>query len=637
MVATIGVWWLNRPDEREASAREISAALAASLTQGALPAGLRVDPRVDLEPVVAGMDDAVHRVTAGTVEVNDHRDAATVALRHEWTVQPGQQPWTYDTTAQLEWRADHWQVRWSPQILAPGLHTGERMTAYRLSAVRGEVVGGDGTPLVTERAVFRIGVDRARTDPATALASARDLGKALEIDVDRYVARVEGAGPKAFVEALVVREGDPRVRDLPALALSGVVALSDELPLAPTAGFARPLLGTVSEATAEDITASRGRLRVGDLVGMSGLQKAHETRLAGTTGYVVRASIPGDRARDLHRVPPVDGLPVHVTLDEKHQLAAEHILEQVGPASAVVMVRPSDGHVLAAASGPGSKGYSTATLGQYAPGSTFKTVTLLSLLRTGLTSATTSDCSPTLTVDGARIKNYSDYPSDGTGPITLRSAYANSCNTALIRLRDRVRGEALPQAAADVGLTATPSLGVPAFLGAVPVPTTEVDLSMSMIGQGRVLSSPLGMATVAASVVAGRPVQPVLVTTPPTTRSPSAANPSTATTTPAQPGPPAAPTRPGGRLLPYEGSTLRDLMRATATEGSAAVLGSLPGDPVLAKTGTAEYGTERPPRTHSWMIASRGDLALCVFVEDRTGKSSTALPILTRLLEDLNR
>ena len=48
-------------------------------------------------------------------------------------------------------------------------------------------------------------------------------------------------------------------------------------------------------------------------------------------------------------------------------------------------IRPSTGELVAVASGPGSKGYNTATFGRYAPGSTFKVVSALALLRAGVT------------------------------------------------------------------------------------------------------------------------------------------------------------------------------------------------------------------------------------------------------------
>ena len=60
----------------------------------------------------------------------------------------------------------------------------------------------------------------------------------------------------------------------------------------------------------------------------------------------------------------------------------------------------------------------------------------------------------------------------------------------------------------------------------------------------------------------------------------------------------------------------------------------MPGE-VGAKTGTAQYGDpdgagELP--THAWMIATRGDLAVAVFVETGESGSQTAGPLLEAFL-----
>ena len=78
----------------------------------------------------------------------------------------------------------------------------------------------------------------------------------------------------------------------------------------------------------------------------------------------------------------------------------------------------------------------------------------------------------------------------------------------------------------------------------------------------------------------------------------------------------------GKPLTDQEARQLRQMMRAVVAEGSGRVLGDLPGPAVLAKTGTAEYGTSKPLKTHAWMIAAQGDLAVAVFVND--GKSGSS-------------
>ena len=59
---------------------------------------------------------------------------------------------------------------------------------------------------------------------------------------------------------------------------------------------------------------------------------------------------------------------------------------------------------------------------------------------------------------------------------------------------------------------------------------------------------------------------------------------------------------------------------------------ALSGPAVIAKTGTAEYGSSAPLKTHAWMVAAQGDLAVAVFVNDGESGSRTAGPLLRRFL-----
>ena len=127
-------------------------------------------------------------------------------------------------------------------------------------------------------------------------------------------------------------------------------------------------------------------------------------------------------------------------------------------------IRPSTGDLVAVASGPGSKGYNTATFGRYAPGSTFKVVSALALLRAGLTPQSRVSCPPTTVVDGKRFKNYDDYPSSGLGEISFEDALANSCNTAFIGQRDKLGPKSLAEAAAALGLGVDHDTGFPTLL-----------------------------------------------------------------------------------------------------------------------------------------------------------------------------
>lgn len=572
---------------------------------------------------VSALDEHGLDVRPGSTQQSE--DAATGTLR--WTWQVDDRTWEYDTEVSLVRREDRWLVDWEAASLVPGLERHDLIDTDRLPADRGDVLGAGGAPLVTARPVVRYGLDKSRIDAGQVAPSATAVAKELDIDPVAFRAAAEAAGPKAFVEAIVLREEDARDQVRPSFSeVPGALALPDEIPLAPTRGFAAPLLGTVGPATAEVIEQSEGAVQEGDVVGLSGLQARYDDQLAGIPGVRVEA-VPleacdawpecpeAGESRELTSWPAEPGRPLRLTLDADAQVAAEQALAtaagEASPPSALVALRPSTGEVLAAANGPGNDGLNAATFGQYAPGSTFKVVTTLALLRTGLRPDDVVTCSPTVEVDGKQFENYDDYPRSGLGEITLTAAVASSCNTALIRERDRLGADDLTTAAASLGVGVDHDLGFPAYFGQVPPPDSETEKAADLIGQGTVLASPMAMATVAASVAAGRTVVPHLVD-----------------------GVAPAPTAEVVPLTPDEVRDLRAVMRAVVTGGSGRFLADVPGE-VGAKTGTAEYGTPSADGslpTHTWMIATRGDLAVAVFVETGQSGSQTAGPILEQFL-----
>ena len=78
------------------------------------------------------------------------------------------------------------------------------------------------------------------------------------------------------------------------------------------------------------------------------------------------------------------------------------------------------------------------------------------------------------------------------------------------------------------------------------------------------------------------------------------------------------------------------MMRKVVTDGTATDLKDVPGDPVHGKTGTAEYGDETPPRTHSWFAGFQGDLAVAVLVEDGGFGAEAAVPVAHDFLDEVN-
>jgi cell division protein FtsI/penicillin-binding protein 2 len=593
-------------DKQEA--QQAAERLAGSLGAGKLPADLFTtgSPQTAYDDIVRGLGDVRPAVHAGDVTQKDAN--ATAQIDWSWTL--GEHEWKYATTARLTKRSGAWKVTWSPTLVEKSLSAGETLDRTTLLAERGDILGAHGVALVKDRPVVRFGIDKTRVSTRRALISAKEAADALGVATGPYVKLVRSSGDQAFVEAIVLRPEDARAATQAIRGIRGAVAIDDTMPLAPTREFAAPILGRVGPATAEIVKASDGRVQPGDVVGVSGLQARYDEQLAGTPGVEVEAVDREGQARTVFTAGPVDGKPLRTTLDETMQTRAERVLavpdpEHPGPATALVAIRPSTGEVLAAANGPGAGGQNIATFGQYAPGSTFKIISSLALLRSGLQASSRVTCPPAVDVNGKQFENYSDYPANRLGDITLRDAVANSCNTAFIGSRDRIKAGTLAEAAASLGFGVDFDLGFPAYFGQVPPAAGETEAAADLIGQGKILASPMVMAAVTASVAAGHTVVPHLLED-------QAPEP-----------------HPDTPLTGREAAELRGLMRAVVAEGSGTILAGLPGA-VGAKTGTAEYGTAG--RTHAWMVAFDGDLAVAVFVETGESGSGTAGPLLLDFL-----
>ena len=576
--------------------RRAAEAFASAWTTGGVP---------ELDEVTAGLTplDDDRPTEASVVSVRREGDRATAVLDVRWLLGSD---WAYRTELPLRRTGDTWEPVVGPSVAHPDLADGEVLRSRLVQPPRAPITDRAGTPVVTDRPVVTVGLQPSRaTDLAATVTRVAEL---TGVEAPALLERARSARPDDFVEVVVLRREAydavrPELRPVP-----GVVLREGTRQLAPTAAFARALLGSVGPSTAEVVEASGGRVRADQQVGLSGLQRRFEDQLAGTPGLEVEAvDASGEVVRSLSSTPPVEGTPLQLTLDPAVQNAADAALATApqDTGAALVVVQPSTGDVLAVANaGPDGPGVDRALTGRYPPGSTFKTVSALALLRTGLRVDDVVPCPATLSVDGKSFKNAED---EVLGDQPFSVDFAHSCNTAFVGSAERISSDQLLAAARDLGLR-TYDLELDAFGADVPVTDDPVEHAAQVIGQGRVLASPLAVAVGAATVEAGRLRLPRLL---------------------AQ-----APAGGTGPELP-EAADLQALTRAVVTDGTGTALQDVPGEPVRGKTGTAEYGTEVPPRTHAWFAGSSGDLAFAVLVEDGGFGGATAAPVAAELLRAL--
>jgi cell division protein FtsI/penicillin-binding protein 2 len=551
-----------------------------------------------LEASRAGLEGA--RVTARVLDRRDGEDERAARVAVAWDV-PRFGRFAYEVRITAAGERVHWRERAVHPALSRRTRLGTRVRWPRRAAI----LDRDGRALVTARPVVDIAVEVGKVRDPAATASA--LAAVLDVDGDALARRIGRAGDGRFIPVITLREAafdavEDEVVEIPGAAFNRTTA-----QLAPTPGFGRALLGTVGPATAEQVEDSKGRLAPGDVTGQSGLSQAYDERLAGapSRSVVIRYRASGVEASVLAERGGRRGRPLRTRLDRAVQAAAEAALDADGEA-ALVAVEPSSGDVLAVANRPEDSTYDRALLGRYPPGSTFKVVSTAALLAAGLAPDETVDCPATLAVEGKPFRNFEG---SAAGAVPFREDFAESCNTAFVSLAGRLGRDDLTQVARGFGLGERLQPGVGAVAADVPPPRDGVGKAAMMIGQDRILASPLAMAGVAATVADGRWRAPRLLES----SEPASARP----------------------LDPATLATLRELMRAVVTSGTGTALAGVPGE-VLGKSGTAEYGGGDPPPTHAWFIATRGDVAIAVLVEGGSSGGAVAAPIAARFFSALD-
>ena len=440
------------------------------------------------------------------------------------TVTPeGFASWSWPGTLPLVRAGKTWQVSWTPALVHPQLVAGEsfKITTSFGSRVRAQVLGAGDQVLVGIADVYAIGMTPGKmTDPTGEIATLAGLLKPQGITVEGLTAKYTAglAHPAQKIPIISLRELDfapiePKLRPLPGVPYTRVSASIAESPT-----FAHALLGRVSAVTADELKTLGAGYTATSQVGQSGVEKAYESRLAGTPdASVVLVGADGKTVGDpLTTFPGVAGQPVTLTIDPKVQAAAETALgtvdSPVGDVTSLVAIKPSTGEVLAVANRPSASSFDAGLEGRLPPGSTFKVVSSDGLLSAGVTPDSPVPCVPSINVGGEVFHNFQGESVAGTVPFS--QDFAISCNTAFISLSSKLSGGRLETAASDFGLGGSWQIGLNVNHGAVPAPKDAAELASATIGQGQLAMSPLDMAMVAATVADGTWRAPQLVTKP---------------------------------------------------------------------------------------------------------------------------
>jgi penicillin-binding protein 2 len=308
-------------------------------------------------------------------------------------------------------------------------------------------------------------------------------------------------------------------------------------------GFMSHASGYVGEVSEQQIEASNGRLRPGDLAGKTGLERQYNDILTGTDGLrrVVVNSI-GKEVKDLGQLTqqePIPGKQIQLTIDYDLQQVAEQSLGQ--RPGAVVALDPRTGEVLAMVSRPTPDPndfaisipavewkrlnddplhplLNRAIQAQLAPGSVFKIVTATAMLEDHVPEeGFTTFCPGYGTFFGRQYHCYVFYAKSGPkshGALRLHDAILKSCDVFFYNVGIRLGIDRLSYYGAKLGIGRKTGIDLPSEEPGL-MPSQEWvervyhrkwypgEVISVAIGQGAVTTTPLQLARLIGGIASG--------------------------------------------------------------------------------------------------------------------------------------
>ncbi len=373
----------------------------------------------------------------------------------------------------------------------------------------------------------------------------------------------------------------------------------------PQGGFLAHVSGYVGEVSADEVDASDGRYKPGDIVGKTGLEKQYNEQLMGVDGQrrVIVNSV-GREVGRLEQTDPVPGKPIRLTIDADLQAMAEQDL-QGKRGSRRRHGSPGNGEILALASHPAYDPNDFAVSvskdewqklnddpdhpllnrviqAQLAPGSMFKIFMTAAMLETKAIPADYQVFCPGYATFYGRV--FHDAEKDH-GEVDLHKAIVKSCDVYFYNVGEKMGIDRISYYATKLGLGRKTGVDLPGEDSGL-VPSEEwkervlfhqkwwisgETISVS-IGQGATVVTPMQLAYTIGSIAQGGVFrQPhLLMTTQPTPEV----------------------TFPISRI--HHGFPSAQAMWGVVNEDGTAAASRLPGIEFCGKTGTAQViGAER--------------------------------------------
>jgi penicillin-binding protein 2 len=413
-----------------------------------------------------------------------------------------------------------------------------RVRSIPIIAPRGVMYDREGRVLVDNYPSFSVLL--LRDDPALVAKNLPQVAEGLGMPLDDLRGQVEEATPLPKFQPIVIKPEASQAdiayieshrADLPVLEMV-MVHRRRYLP----GGFMAHAGGYVGEVSEQQIEASNGRLRPGDIVGKSGLEKQYNDILMGTDG--MRRVIVNSVGKEVGRLSQQEAIPgqsIELTIDYDLQAVAEQSLgARIG---AVVALDPRTGEVLAMASHPAPDPNAFAIRvaeeewerlntdpdrplldrsiqAQLAPGSVFKIVMATAMLESKAIPSDFKVFCPGYAMFYGKMRKDWVYGKGSHGEVDLHKAIVQSCDVFFYNVGQRLGIDRIAYYASGMGLGKKTGIDLPSEEAGI-VPSEEwvervlhrkwyagETISVA-IGQGPVTTTPIQMARLVGGVAMG--------------------------------------------------------------------------------------------------------------------------------------
>ena len=419
---------------------------------------------------------------------------------------------------------------WYLQILSGDQYVQQaqsnRVRSTDIQAPRGDVVDRNGQVIVASRAAIAVQVVPGKLPPTRASRRLlyQRLGQVIGMSPTLIASTVD-RHRKLLPYANVTLKTDAGQPVLDYLAerqnTFGEAVATPQIFLRtyPLHQLAAQLLGTVGEIDPTELALPRYRgVRQGTVIGKGGVEWSYDRYLRGHDGVQrIQVDATGNAASNLPALPPIPPIPgrqlklsLDLGLQKEGQTAmatAIGLAQSNGnpaQAGAFVALDPTNGQVLALGSYPsfdpnvfakpitqarydalssqanGAPLYNRAIAGLYPTGSTFKPITAMAALQSGIITPDTPIDSPPCISIGTANQQFCSAGKAGYGTLSLRDALRVSSDVFFYRLGEYanpLRGEVIQTWAKKLGLGHPTGIDLPGeFSGLIPDRTWRAQL-----------------------------------------------------------------------------------------------------------------------------------------------------------------